>query len=584
MRVSKPGLLSLLVSVCLVVAVVPSLAASAPQEGSASAARVRPAVVYAPEPGDVANDDPAGAIDITGKLPKYSSGDLRWGSSPGVAAGTIDHVAPATADVDWYKIDVTADQFSDSGLSYMVDVVMDEEGTSYRDAVVEVYYGNLVWGYAPVPACDGPDASTLSHWSFETTTTYWDDDSYWLDDRSPQASVLPHVNPGGAWGDYFYYIRVRPYSGGGTFSGNPFGYRLRIKAGQVTRLYGADRFATANAVCAEGWDPAGSSGATVTIVNGYKFPDALSGAGLAGTANDGPVLLCAGTSISHATMAQLQRMGTAKVYLLGGTASISNAVRDHILAHIPGANIKRIAGPDRYATAAEAAKELKRLGGAVSHVAFLANGLNWPDALVATAMAARNRVPILLTNPLSLPTATRNAMTAVGVTDVIVVGGTASVSNHVRDQVATHLGGASHVYRISAGNRYALAKKFAHWACDLSAPGAQNDGMVGTPLRPIALSPLNYRHIGVVSGETFPDALSAGPWCGRSYAPLLLTPRYSLSPYIFAEDQSHVPAGGMYFNGDSIRRSYLIGGPMTVSNSVLRDLDYNTGFAGPTHK
>jgi subtilisin family serine protease len=97
--------------------------------------------------------------------------------------------------------------------------------------------------------------------------------------------------------------------------------RLRdYTAGTVTRIYGADRYATAAAVAGQ----FGTGVPAAYVASGLGFPDALAGAALAGSQGS-PVLLTAPTSVPLATRDRLARLGTSKVVILGGTGVVSSA-------------------------------------------------------------------------------------------------------------------------------------------------------------------------------------------------------------------------------------------------------------------
>lgn len=92
-----------------------------------------------------------------------------------------------------------------------------------------------------------------------------------------------------------------------------------------------------------------------------------------------------------------------------------------------GLEVGRIAGGDRYETAARIAAELPPTG-----EVFVVEGHNadprrgWPDALSASSLAASLRAPILLTARDVLPGPTADALDAG--TDATIVGGPVSVS------------------------------------------------------------------------------------------------------------------------------------------------------------
>jgi putative cell wall-binding protein len=91
------------------------------------------------------------------------------------------------------------------------------------------------------------------------------------------------------------------------------------------------------------------------------------------------------------------------------------------------------AGGDRYSTAALLATEAYPDG---ADVALVATGENFPDALAGASLSRAYDAPILLTRRDAVPTATSQALEALGVGDVIVLGGTAAVSQEVFNSLA----------------------------------------------------------------------------------------------------------------------------------------------------
>ncbi len=71
-------------------------------------------------------------------------------------------------------------------------------------------------------------------------------------------------------------------------------------------------------------------------------------------------------------------------------------------------NVTRIAGTDRYATAAAISASAFP---AVRSVVYVATGSGLPDALAAGAAAARVRRPVLLVGPNSVPAPTASELT-----------------------------------------------------------------------------------------------------------------------------------------------------------------------------
>ncbi len=253
----------------------------------------------------------------------------------------------------------------------------------------------------------------------------------------------------------------------------------------VARYQGADRFATSAAIVDANYSP----GVPVAYVaTGANFPDALAG-GAAAAKDDGPLLLVTPDSIPSSIATELRRLNPGRIVVLGGTRAVSSAVQDALQGYTAG-SVTRVSGADRYATAAALATQFPN-GSPV----YLATGLNFPDALSATAAAAAQHAAILLTEPNAVPAATAAALATLHPSSITIVGGTSVVSAGVASQLAAY---SAKVSRIGGADRYATAVAVA----TTEFPGATG-----------AL---------VASGAGFADALAGGPVAGTHGEPLLL--------------------------------------------------------------
>jgi putative cell wall-binding protein len=190
--------------------------------------------------------------------------------------------------------------------------------------------------------------------------------------------------------------------------------------GTVTRIAGVDRYDTAAKVSAATFAP----GVPVAYVaTGETFADALSGAAAAGVAG-GPLLLVRPDSIPSTTAAELDRLNPAAIVLLGGTSAVSSSVQTSLGAYSQA--VGRRAGADRYATAALVSSTTFPNGAAT---AFVASGVDFPDALSGSSPAALTPGPMLLVLPSCMPDATAQELTRLESTTIVVIGGTAAVSD-----------------------------------------------------------------------------------------------------------------------------------------------------------
>lgn len=205
---------------------------------------------------------------------------------------------------------------------------------------------------------------------------------------------------------------------------------LGAYAPAVIRLAGLNRFATAVAISKYGF-PGGA--VEVFVATGIGFADALA-AGPAAAVLGGPVLLTAPDSLPQVIADEIARLGPDRIVVVGGPAAVSETVFAQLQAI--QANTVRLSGPNRYATAV--AISLDAFAGADR--AYVATGLNFPDALAGAAAAGWYSSPIMLVPGTTIPTVVSDHITRLDPTTVIVLGGTAVVSQTVETQLGTLIG------------------------------------------------------------------------------------------------------------------------------------------------
>jgi len=199
-------------------------------------------------------------------------------------------------------------------------------------------------------------------------------------------------------------------------------------AGAVTRLGGADRYATAAAVSAAVF----KAGVPVAfVVNGTSFADGVAAAAAAGHGG-GPLLLSPPDALPPATVAELQRLRPARIVVVGGTQAISPAVAS-ALASLTRGPVTRLGGADRYATAAAVVDAIFGTSVAV----YVASGLAFPDALAGAALGQ----PLLLVSPGPVPAAVVAAAVARHALRVVALGGAKGVPATTLAVLQAALGG-----------------------------------------------------------------------------------------------------------------------------------------------
>lgn len=205
-----------------------------------------------------------------------------------------------------------------------------------------------------------------------------------------------------------------------------------------------------------------------------------------------------------------------------------------------GVTVDRIAGSDRFKTAAAVAAKF-----ATADTVYIANGLNYPDALSAAPAAGSQDAPLLLTMPTDLPAATAAQLTRLQPDTVYIAGGTGVVSSTVRNQIKALLPDAT-ITRLAGADRYSTSRLISETAFPTSARAY------------------------VATGTNFPDALSAAAAAGDRSAPVVLV--YGPSPTLDAATKA-------VLQGMDVSKVYIAGGTGVVSSGIASGIDALAGVS-----
>ena len=276
----------------------------------------------------------------------------------------------------------------------------------------------------------------------------------------------------------------------------------------------------------------GLSGVTVSAGTGFSATTGAGGAYRIQVPNDrGYTVTASGTAFSGISGRGCVTGNNLGVDFrdLPGTAASRAVVHGY-----PG----RIEGANRYETAASVAR--------CSHpnpfpngqgVVYIAVGTNYPDALAAAPAAAAQNAPILLTAQNTLPPSTQTELDRLHPETIVILGGSAAISDGVVNYLKNRYPGSSVVRRFGA-NRYAT-----------SAAVVQ------------AAFPSSVTSVYITTGENYPDALMAGPPAAAEGGALLLTPPGGLTTEVIAQVDRLNPA-----------RIIVIGTTSAVSSTVFSQL------------
>jgi putative cell wall-binding protein len=297
-------------------------------------------------------------------------------------------------------------------------------------------------------------------------------------------------------------------------------------SGSTSRIAGSNRYGTAALIAEQFINADSAYTGAVVLANGENFKqglDALSANYLAG-AQHAPILLTQAGALPAATVAGLRAVLTgqagATIYVMGGVDSVSDAAvaqAKKIAETVTGGTVtvKRIAGADRYATSAASATSSGAVGtvtigsGTGMRTVVLASGEVNADALAAGSLSFAAHLPVLLTQARSLPNPVQEAITKLGVKQVIVLGGTDRVSAAVVKSLAAI--GVTSVTRIAGTDRFDTAARIYRFARSNASVGMDGSAV--------------YLANGITG---FPDALAVGPLAGATSSSVLTVTGTSL--------------------------------------------------------
>ena len=223
--------------------------------------------------------------------------------------------------------------------------------------------------------------------------------------------------------------RLKPQSiiivGGNSAVNGSVANALKALAPKVERLSGGDRYATSVAISKRGWST-GPSNAFIATGEGYA--DALSAGAAAGKLGI-PVVLVPGSKSSPpiGVERELKRLDAKRLFIAGGTRVVSSSMEK---ALAPGSKVTRYSGTDRFATSARIASGV--FTGSTRSV-YLANGLDFADALTGAAAAGAESSPLLLTLNHCIPSEVYSAADARKANETMLLGGAMALGDSVRN-------------------------------------------------------------------------------------------------------------------------------------------------------
>lgn len=304
-------------------------------------------------------------------------------------------------------------------------------------------------------------------------------------------------------------------------------------AADDVRLAGSNRYST-SAVISQQIIPDNGADAIV-IVNGLDFADALAAGTLAEEVG-APILMVNGTNgeIDASVKAEIDRIDSnhdAKVYIIGGQKAVNPKAETALKSMgYTAEKIERVFGNNRFQTAVKVAEKVD------ADTAFIAYGLNFPDALGGGSAAMQNDGVILFTGKDALDADTKAYLNKEKFSKIVILGGTGVISPKVENELKGICGNVSRVYgkdRFATG--VAVAKEFF--------PKADT--------------------IVVATGFNSADALAGGPLASYLGAPIVLvdTINNTVSPELKA-----------YIESAGVEHIAVLGGEKAISPALYKQL------------
>ncbi len=242
-------------------------------------------------------------------------------------------------------------------------------------------------------------------------------------------------------------------------------------------------------------------------------------------------------------------LGMSVLVLASSPAGAANTANEVLFNHdnnAATANVREFAGSNRYATSLAIAEAFARdnsVGGVIDTV-IIASGESLVDAAAATGLAAAESAPVLLTPPDRLTRGVENFLVDEFITNVIITGGTASISQSVQDDIEA-LAAVRVVRRIAGRDRYETSVLVAEAMDNIGTYCETGDAAA----------------ILVNVDNSFADVIAVGPLSYALDLPILLTTADSLPPDVVS-----------YLIDSAIDRVIVVGGTSAVSEDVVGEI------------
>ena len=191
---------------------------------------------------------------------------------------------------------------------------------------------------------------------------------------------------------------------------------------------------------------------------------------------------------------------------------------------------QKLTGSNRY----ETATKISQSGFDKADDVVIVNSDAISDGLCATPFAKQKNAPILLTNDNKLDDKTKEEIKRLGAKNIYIIGGNSAVSESVVNELRSM---NLNVDRISGDDRFETSLAVAKRLVDVS-------------------------EVAIVNGEIgLADAVSIAPVAGSKNMPILLS-----------KTDEIIEGIDKYITDEKVNKSYIIGGEVTISNNLEKEL------------
>lgn len=294
-----------------------------------------------------------------------------------------------------------------------------------------------------------------------------------------------------------------------------------INVSSSERIFGDNRYKTAVETSRRGWAQADN----VILVSGENHTDALVSSSFAYLKN-APILITPSKKLDKSVANELNRLQTKTIYIIGNTSGVSKEIEESLKMKY---TVVRIGGITPQDTALKVAEEVRKIK-PFSEIAIV-NSADFPDSLAMAPFSATNTIPILFHDAPTISDIMIQTLEKWNIYSAYILGGTSVVSEKVENDLRHYMP----VTRLSGKDRY-----------DTSLEIIKN-------LEPMG----GYRNISIVSGENYPDALTAAMLSAKLNTPMVIVSANGFKDNVL-----------QYLNAKRINKAYIFGGETVVPKDI----------------